>query len=190
MAEIAETADKKEIYIVLTRTGTWVSKLIRIFTGAEFNHASISLSKDLKRMYSFGRRHPYNPIWAGLIRECPNEGTFKRFPETTAAVLKVDVCSETYNNIAAHIERMMSEQNKYHFNYLGLGYAALKRPRKKKYCYYCSEFVSEVLTVNNVEGAEKLPEVVHPINFLDLQYEQIYKGLLCEYNSFFGSLGA
>ncbi len=172
-----------EIYIVLTRTGTWVSKLIRLITGAEFNHASISLSKDLTMMYSFGRRHPYNPVWGGFVQECPNKGTFKRFPDTTAVVLKVDVSEDTYKDIVTHMDKMMSEQNKYHYNYLGLGFAAIKKPRKKERCYYCSEFVSEVLTKYNVNGAERLPEVVHPMNFMELEYEQIYRGRLNDYSS-------
>lgn len=178
---MASENETKDIFIVLTRTGTWVSKLIRLFTGAEFNHASLSLTRDLKLMYSFGRLRPYNPIVAGFISETPNEGTFKRFPDTTAVVLRAEVSAEIYNNIKKLIDFMMSDPRKYHFNYLGLGFAAVKKPRKKKNCYYCSEFVSEVLTENNVAGAEKLPAVVHPINFLDLPYEQIYRGLLSEY---------
>lgn len=178
---MASENETKDIFIVLTRTGTWVSKLIRLFTGAEFNHASLSLTRDLKLMYSFGRLRPYNPIRAGFISETPNEGTFKRFPETTAVVLRVEVSNEIYESIKKLIDFMMSDPKKYHFNYLGLGYAALKKPRKKKNCYYCSEFVGEVLTENHVSGAEKLPAVVQPINFLDLPYEQIYRGLLSEY---------
>ncbi len=173
--------EEKEIFIVLTRTGTWVSKLIRLFTGAEFNHASISLSKELTNMYSFGRRHPYNPIWSGFIRERPNEGTFKRFPDTAAVVLKVGVSEEAFEKINERLQKMYSEKLKFKFNYLGLGLAGINKPRKKKNCYYCSEFIGELLLTNGVAGAEKLPKVIQPIHFLDLNYEQIYRGLLSEY---------
>ena len=56
----------KQLYIVISQTGTLLSRILKQITGAEYNHASISLSRDLERMYSFGRRHPYNPFWGGF----------------------------------------------------------------------------------------------------------------------------
>ena len=53
----------RQLYIVISQTGTLLSRILKQITGAEYNHASISLPRDLERMYSFGRRHPYNPFW-------------------------------------------------------------------------------------------------------------------------------
>ena len=71
----------KQLYIVISQTGTLLSRILKQITDAEYNHASISLSRDLERMYSFGRRHPYNPFWGGFVIESPSTGTFKRFPK-------------------------------------------------------------------------------------------------------------
>ena len=68
----------KEIYIVLTHTGTVLSRIIKDYTQDEFSHVSISLDKELKEMYSFGRLNPYNPFWGGFVQEGINFGTFKR----------------------------------------------------------------------------------------------------------------
>ena len=38
---------------VISQTGTLLSRILKQITGAEYNHASISLSRDLERMYSF-----------------------------------------------------------------------------------------------------------------------------------------
>ena len=73
----------KQIFIVITQTGTMLSRILKRITGAEYNHASLSLSQDLTRMYSFGRRHPYNPFWGGFVIESPHAGTFRRFSDTT-----------------------------------------------------------------------------------------------------------
>ena len=54
--------NNKQIFIVISQTGTVLSRILKRITGAEYNHASLSLSPDLKKMYSFGRRHPYNPF--------------------------------------------------------------------------------------------------------------------------------
>ena len=48
----------KQLYIVISQTGTLLSRILKHITGAEYNHASISMSRDLEKMYSFGRRHP------------------------------------------------------------------------------------------------------------------------------------
>lgn len=69
----------KQLYIVISQTGTLLSRILKQITGAEYNHASISLSRDLERMYSFGRRHPYNPFWGGFVIESPRTG---RVPHT------------------------------------------------------------------------------------------------------------
>ena len=44
------------IYVVLSDSGSVVSKLLRLFTKAKYNHVSLSLREDLSEMYSFGRR--------------------------------------------------------------------------------------------------------------------------------------
>ena len=77
----------KQIFIVITQTGTMLSRILKRITGAEYNHASLSLSQDLTRMYSFGRRHPYNPFWGGFVIESTHAGTIRRFSDTTAIIL-------------------------------------------------------------------------------------------------------
>ena len=84
----------KQIFIVITQTGTMLSRILKRITGAEYNHASLSLSQDLTRMYSFGRMHPYNPFWGGFVIESPHAGTFRRFSDTTAIILAVEITEE------------------------------------------------------------------------------------------------
>ena len=52
----------KKIYIILTFTGTILSRIVRIYTRKEYSHVSISLDQDLTKMYSFGRLNAYNPF--------------------------------------------------------------------------------------------------------------------------------
>lgn len=94
----------KQIFIVITQTGTMLSRILKRITGAEYNHASLSLSQDLTRMYSFGRRHPYNPFWGGFVIESPHAGTFRRFSDTTAIILAVEITEERYAALEATLE--------------------------------------------------------------------------------------
>ena len=59
----------KEIYLVFTRTGTWLSRMICIIFRMKYPHVSISFDDSLTRMYSFGRRSPDNPFSGGLVEE-------------------------------------------------------------------------------------------------------------------------
>ena len=136
----------KQLYIVISQTGTLLSRILKQITGAEYNHASISLSRDLERMYSFGRRHPYNPFWGGFVIESPRTGTFKRFSETKVLVLSVSVTEEQHAELKEMLDVMWKRRRKYSYNYIGLCLAYFHVVWKQEGCYYCSEFVGELLT--------------------------------------------
>ena len=57
----------KKIYIILTHTGTFLSRVIKAFTGNKFTHVSIALDRNMEYMYSFGRLRPYNPFLGGFV---------------------------------------------------------------------------------------------------------------------------
>lgn len=107
----------KQIFIVITQTGTMLSRILKRITGAEYNHASLSLSQDLTRMYSFGRRHPYNPFWGGFVIESPHAGTFRRFSDTTAIILAVEITEERYAALEATLEAMWARREQFSYNF-------------------------------------------------------------------------
>lgn len=178
----ADRPASRQIYLVVSQTGSWLSRLLKVVTGAEYNHVSLSLSPDLMKMYSFGRRHPYNPFWGGFILESPRAGTFKRFSETKAAVFSIPVSPEAHDRIARIVEDMLAEQTAYHYNYLGLVLAAVHIQYRPDKAYYCSEFVKELLSRSHVEGIEVLPPIVQPIHFLTMPgVNLVYCGYLRNY---------
>ena len=89
----------KEIYIVLTYTGTMLARVIKAFTGNEFAHVSIALDVELKNMYSFGRLNPYNPFIGGFVHEYIDDGTFKRFKNTVSKVYAIQIEDEKYEKL-------------------------------------------------------------------------------------------
>ena len=74
----------EKAYIVLTNTGTALSRLVRFYSRDEYAHVSLSLDKGLRHMYSFGRLNPKNPFIGGFVHEAVNKRTFKRFKKTKA----------------------------------------------------------------------------------------------------------
>ena len=172
----------QHVYIVISQTGTLLSRFLKLVTRAEYNHASISLVPDLAIMYSFGRKNPYNPFRAGFVTESARFGTFKRFSKTRVVVLDVAVSEEQYQAIQRRIHTMLVLKEHYHYNYLGLWLAGLRICYRQKRCFYCSEFVKDLLEKQEINGAQQLAPIVQPIHFLSLpSARQIYAGLLQEY---------
>ena len=173
---------ERHIYIVISQTGTLLSRFLKLVTKAEYNHASISLVPDLSTMYSFGRKNPYDPFRAGFVAESARFGTFKRFSNTRIVVLDIAVSQEQYDAISRRISTMLALKQHYRYNYLGLWLAFLRIRYRQKRCFYCSEFVKDILEKQDIHGVSQLASIVQPIHFLSLPTaQQVYVGLLREY---------
>ena len=172
----------KYVYIVISQTGTILSRILKAFTHREYNHASISLKDDLSVMYSFGRKNPYNPFLGRFVVESPDFGTFKRFANTKILLLKVYMGDEEYQRLSSILNLMLENRKNYKYNYLGLYCAAVNICHKSPNRYYCSEFVKELLVRSNVTGAKELKNIVHPMSFIGLpNTDTVYRGKLRDY---------
>lgn len=170
----------KNIYLVLTYTGTLPSKVIKSFTKDEFSHVSISLDIDLNEMYSFARLRKYNFFVAGFLHENINEGTFKRFYKTKAKIYQLKVTDEEYDIMKDTIKEIEKNKEEYKFNILGLCAVSIHKKVKREKYFYCAEFVKYLLEKAGIET--KLPEIVKPEDFRQMEnIEEIYSGLLRKY---------
>ena len=172
----------KNIYLVLTYTGTVLSKIITGYTKDEFSHVSISLDKDLNKMYSFGRTHLYNPFSGGFVHEYIDDGLYKRFSNTKAKIFSFAVTDDQFLRIQNKIERMENKKEEYKFNRLGMFAAGFqKKIKKRDKRYYCAEFIKEVL--DNAEVETSLPRIVKPESFKKLEdTKEVYSGFLRNYS--------
>lgn len=170
-----------KIYIVLTYSGTILSKLIKIYTQKEYSHVSISLDEDLRHMYSFGRLNPYVPFFAGFVQESPKFGTFKRFSKTKTKIYSLEVDERQYEKITRIIRKFDLEKEKYRFNIIGLLAVALNLKIKRERSFYCAEFVKYVLDNSNLQI--DLPEIIKPDDFARIEgSHEVYTGKLTDYH--------
>ena len=176
----------EKAYIILTNTGTALSKLVRFYTRDEYAHVSISMDKKLKHMYSFGRLNPYNPFIGGFVHEATNRGTFKRFYKTKAKILEIEVSDEQYHELKRAIVKVKKERRIYKFNVLGLFVIPLKIKYRKNHYFYCGEFIKYLIDQAHIENT--LPELIRPEDFIEFEKENhenvVYEGLLRDYNKF------
>lgn len=170
----------KDIYIVLTHSGTVLSRMIKFYTKKRYSHVSIALDIDSDKMYSFGRRTPYNPFFAGFVEESSKEGFFKRFQEAEAMIYTFQVTDEQYEGMKQLIEKFAVNREQYKFNILGLFSVAIHKKIQRKNSFYCAEFVKYVIESQEIET--NLPELIKPEDFAKLKnVKPIYQGKLQDY---------
>lgn len=170
----------KQVYIVLTHTGTTLSSIVRFYTKKKYTHVSIGLDSNLNELYSFGRLNPYNPFKGGFVHEELNKGTFARFRNTIGAVYSLKVTEEQYKSIVDIIENVKLNKKKYKFNILGLFLVSINKKHQKKNKFYCAEFVKYILETSF--NKRFLPEIIKPMDFVSLDNMELkYEGLFSKY---------
>lgn len=172
----------KNIYIVVSQTGSIVSRIIRKVTGDRYNHVAISFDDDLNAMYSFGRIFPNNPVVGGFVKESPSYGTMKKFRLADIVVVQLSVQDEKYQEINEYISAMYAERRKYHYNYIGLFLARRGLHFRREKYFYCSEFVKDLLERFNLVEKNDFAKVVRPMELLKVRGGKVvYQGKLCEF---------
>ncbi len=170
----------KKVYIVLTHTGTLLSRIIKGYTRYEFSHISISLDEELNEMYSFGRKNAYNPFVGGFVHEYIDKGTFKRFKKTMSKIYSLQVQDNEYKLMKECINKIQEDEKNYTFNIIGLFAAGLNLRITGPYSFYCAEFVKYVIESAGIDAG--LPKIIKPESFKEMEgLREIYNGKLKDY---------
>lgn len=169
--------DSKYIYLVFTKTGTWLSRLIATFSDMKYVHASISFDDTFTKMYSFGRTNPDNPFSGGFVEEDLKGGVYQKFTEARCLICKVRVTRLQYDSLKVELMKFQNEADKYHYNLIGLVGAKFGIPVKRRHHYFCSQFISEILINSKIYDMDKEPELVSPLDLYSIEnMEILYEG--------------
>ena len=173
----------KDIYIVTSQTGTKFSRLLHVFNRAPYNHASISLDRQMPVLYSFGRQCLWLPIASGFVREVPGRGIYRRYQDTRCAVYRVPVSAEQYARLREAIRRFEEEEWAYRYNFVGLIAMMAGIPIRLRHHFVCSQFVAYVLKESGIWDLAKDISLARPQDFAELAgAELVYQGRLNEYH--------
>ena len=171
----------KTIYILLTRSGTLLSKLVYAVTGASYTHASMAFDEELNCLYSSTRKNGYTMFPAGPSKEYLNKGVFRLRGDAPCALYALDVTDEAYVRARRRAEHMMARGELYRFNTLGLILCALHIRWQRRRHYFCSQFVSEVLQKSGALDLPKPSTLMHPGDYAELpQLRCLYRGTLAD----------
>lgn len=167
--------DTKKIYIIFTDTGTLFTKLIKLYTKKSLNHVSVSFDDQLKEIYSFGRKKPYNPFIGGFVKEKIAEGLFKK---ASCAIYSFTISDWEYEQMQKKVRQMEAEKELYKYNLLGLFAIIFNYQLNRKYAFFCSQFVATIL--NEKMGVlDKPASLCKPQDLMRMKDLQlIYQGKL------------
>jgi hypothetical protein len=154
-----------EIYILLTHTGSFLSKLIKRYTKEPFSHVSIAFDSDLREVYSFGRKRPRNPLIAGFIVEDIHKGTYSMFSETTYGLYSLNIDDLQYHKLKNTMLEFEKIKQKSSYNLVGLIGVYLGYPINRTYSYFCSQFVACAFEKSGIMILNKPFGLVTPKDF-------------------------
>lgn len=155
----------KKIYILLTRSDTWISKLINLTTDDTYTHASISFEESLQPLYSFSRERIHMPLPAGLRSEPLNYGFFKKYNNIPCALYELQVSDVVYEAAKDEVNHMMAKKDSYRFSIIGLLLCRLNIPYHRRRHFFCSQFVSEVLARSHALHLPKDTSLMRPNDY-------------------------
>ena len=171
----------KNIYILLTRSQTILSRLIHLATNDTYTHASIAWDDELTTLCSFARRHSSLPLPAGLVREELCGGYYDLHRYMPCALLRLSVDDETHRLLREQIEKMLSDAARYRYSVAGLLCCRAGRELERDGRCFCSQFVAGILENCGAVALPKAPSLMRPEDLLHLPGIQIvHTGRLCD----------
>ncbi|CAM4431348.1 hypothetical protein FHS16_001714 [Paenibacillus endophyticus] len=170
------------IYVLLTNTGTLFTRVIKSFTRAPYNHASLVMDEKLEGVYSFGRKQATNPLNGGFVKEDVYNGTFRHFPETKCKLLRIAVTNQQKTSLEQIICEFEKNKDIYRYNLIGLIGVLIDTDLQPAHSYFCSQFVADSLRSSGIQLWNRPSTLVTPNDFLvHEQAETVFEGYLYDY---------
>nr|WP_245350181.1 hypothetical protein [Cytobacillus eiseniae] len=156
-----------------------LTKLIKTFTKYPLNHASISFSRELDTVYSFGRKRENNPFIGGFVKESL-EGEL--FQKANCAIYSCSVTKFEYEQMLLAIRQIENRQHSYKYNFLGLFGVLFNKRIDREHAFFCSEFVATILNNGGISIMSKHPSLVKPNDLASCKkFDLLYEGSLQSY---------
>ena len=167
--------NKYKVYILLTRSTTYFSRLIHFTTGDKYTHVSIGLDGIEGTFYSFSRRNIKYPLPAGFVGEKVNIKSGRK-ERIQFRLLEIRVTKDVHDKLQDKLNQLYRDKLSYNYNIIGVLTCYFGHPLDRKAHYFCSQFVAKLLTTYNIIQLEKEEGLVRPIDFCDLKNAK----LICE----------
>ncbi|MBP3039877.1 hypothetical protein J9303_10300 [Bacillaceae bacterium Marseille-Q3522] len=169
----------KKVFILFTDTGTWLTKIIKLYTKHPFNHVSLAFDEYLHEVYSFGRKSQRNPFIGGFVKEDVRTGIFR---ESSCAIYSCYLTDGQFEKMQKIIANFDMHKQEYKYNLLGLFAFIINKNIERDKAFFCSEFVATILNECGVLALEKPASLVTPQDIMkNGKLRKIFQGKLSLY---------
>ena len=169
----------KTIYLLLTRSGTSVARIIHALTADPYTHISISFHESLEPTYSAARKNGETLFPAGPCEENFFRGYWRRHPLIPCALYALQVSDDVYYKAKEEANKIMERSDDCSFNIIGLIFCRIHLPVNRRWHYFCSQFVGEVLERSHAMTLPKAPPLMRPSDYADLpELTCLFRGTL------------
>lgn len=173
------SCEEKTVYILLTRSETWFSRLIHLATDDRYTHASIGLDGPGGPFYSFARKYEHFALPAGLVEERVEPQIRAGRGETPCCLYELKVPAPVYRRLRRQLGSMYARREKYRYNLLGALSCYFNRPLPRENRYFCSQFAATLLENCGAVELGKNPDLIRPADFCQVkQLRPVYQGEL------------
>ena len=173
----------KQVYVLLAKTNTVTSKITHIFTHGTYTHASLALTPETDKFYSYARRRLYNFLIGGVVVEDVNTFVFARFPDCNCGLFEIDVSDEDYERIKAQVDFCLANYDRARYSFIGAALMRFGIVWRRPLKFTCSQFVAVCLS--RAEGIKlpKDPYLMFPHDFVRIEgIRKIYDGRIKDCN--------
>ena len=184
--------EQKYLYVVFEKTTLRTGKFIRRVTGFPYNHTGISVSPDIKPIYSFSRRYKDAPFYGGFVQESPlrleSNGKFAKI-----MISAVPLSEENFAAAKSRIEFLSENSEEYIYNMISAACFPFKKRVAIEKAYTCVEFVlsmlkeySEIAVLKTKDfcSIRELYEILLPYKIYEGSAEKFLSGASWEKDSF------
>lgn len=171
----------EHIYIAMVDTPGLFAAVIRRFLRQRYIHVVIGMDAGLNEAYSFGRRNPRVPLFAGFEKE-EKRKILRAFPTAEYMVCEVECSREQKAGIQERLRQDYKKRFRYHYAVPGLPFIVWGRPFYLKNQYTCSSYIARLLEEQKIRISEKHFSLVTPKDFyLYPDKKVIFEGRLKEF---------
>ena len=128
----------KTISVLFTQNHGWFAKFLKSVFRQKYNHVSLSLDQDQSEFYSFNFKGPVRETFEKL----------RRHKVQGSMLYEFQVSDESYHVLKERLEALKQCGTEMKYSFLGIFLCCIGIPFHQEGHYFCSEFVSELLTLS------------------------------------------
>ncbi len=168
--------NKMKIYIMLAYTGTVYSKFLKTILRNKYVHVSIAMDKELKKVYSFGRKKPTSMFPCGFVNE-NIESITNVFGKAECQIYELEVTMNEYKKLENKINEFKAREVEYGYNILGLIPLNFNIKVDRKKHFVCSQFIGYLLQETGIYDFKKSYSLIKPKDIREMNnINKIYEG--------------